>query len=181
HQRLDDRVDAVPPGTPLRRRSSLTCRKARRKKSSSICCSPILRSSSAIRRSDRARLSRSPPPLPPATTPSRSPPAPPAARLAHPSALVGPLQLPSPTAPPTRTRSRHWYRDFGLIPSSAASTLGRSPASNRRSAASLNSRLNLRASFRAISSPFSKENCPSFHCRIPGTHSTSLRLQLNRP
>src|SRR5262249_56035029 len=81
-------------------------------------------------------------------------------------------QLRSPTAPPTRNRSRHWYRDFGLIPSSAASTLGRSPASNRRGAASLNSRLNLRASFRAISSPFSKENCPSFHCLIPGVHST---------
>src|SRR5262249_24251112 len=81
-------------------------------------------------------------------------------------------QLRSPTAPPTRNRSRHWYRDFGLIPSSAASTLGRSPASNRRSAASLNSRLNLRASFRAISSPFSKENCPSFHCLIPGVHSS---------
>src|SRR5262249_60857779 len=83
-------------------------------------------------------------------------------------------QLRSPTAPPTRNRSRHWYRDFGLIPSSAASTLGRSPASNRRSAASLNSRLNLRASFRAISSPFSKENCPSFHCLIPGVHSNTV-------
>jgi hypothetical protein len=46
--RLDDFVDAVPPGAPLRRRCSLTCRKACRKKSSSTCCRPILRSSAGI-------------------------------------------------------------------------------------------------------------------------------------
>src|ERR1700686_525807 len=49
HLRLDHRVDAVSPGSPLFRRASLTCRKAARKKSSSSCCWPIFRSSSSIR------------------------------------------------------------------------------------------------------------------------------------
>src|SRR5262249_55305636 len=60
-------------------------------------------------------------------------------------------------------------------PSSRARTLTFSPASIRRKASSLNSRLNRLGSFVLNQSSPRKENCHHFPCLRLGVHSTSYR------
>jgi hypothetical protein len=61
-------------------------------------------------------------------------------------------------------------------PSSWARTLTFSPASIRRKASSLNSRLNRLGSFVLTQSSPGKENCRHFPCLTLGVHSTSIVL-----
>jgi hypothetical protein len=64
--------------------------------------------------------------------------------------------------------------------SSRARTLTFSPASIRRKASSLNSRLNRLGSFVLNQSSPRKENCHHFPCLRLGVHSNSYRVTLNR-
>src|SRR5438874_11678603 len=162
--RLDDFVDRAPPGAPLGRRVSFTCRKARRKKSRSTCCWPILRSSSATRRcapaSSSSPASHAAPWTATAVAPLRGRP--------HPRNAADPL---------CRTLSRHAYKSRPRNCRSRATSVTLSPAARRATAACFNA-IGYSRCFVISSSP--RETVPYFPCLIFGVHyNTAMRSRFS--